>query len=52
MTDSWEGIVFGLSALVVAAAMVIGHYRREWMRQKTLKRMDHREYWEVMRRRR
>jgi hypothetical protein len=29
-------------ALAVAALLVIGHYRRKWMRQRLLRRMNHR----------
>jgi hypothetical protein len=52
VTDSWAGIVVGSFALAVAALLVIGHYRREWMRQRLLRRMDHRHCWDVMRQRR
>jgi hypothetical protein len=52
MTDWWIGVVVGSFALVVAASMVIGHYRRERTRQRLLRRMDHRHCWDVMRQRR
>ena len=46
MTDSWTGIVVGSFTLAVAAPLVIGRYRREWMR--LLRRMDHRHCRDVM----
>jgi hypothetical protein len=52
VTDSWTGIVVGSFGLVVAALLVIGHYRREWMRRRLLGRMDYRHCWDVMRDRR
>jgi hypothetical protein len=52
VTDSWTGIVVGSFGLAAAALLVIGHYRREWTRQRLLRRMDHRQCWDVMRKRR
>jgi len=52
VTDAWAGIVVGSFGLTVAALLVIGHYRREWMRRRLLRRMDHRQCWDVMRKRR
>jgi hypothetical protein len=52
VTDSWARIVVGPFALAVAAPLVIGHYRREWMRQRLLRWMDHRHCRDVMRYRR
>lgn len=52
VTDSWTGIIVGSFGLVVAALLVVGHYRREWTRQQLLRRMDHRHCWDVMRNRR
>jgi hypothetical protein len=52
VTDSWTGIVVGSFGLVVGAVLVVGHYRREWMRQRLLRRMDHRHCWDLMRNRR
>jgi len=51
VTDSWTGIIVGSFGLVVAAVLVAGHYRREWVRQRQLRRMDHRHCWDVMRNR-
>jgi hypothetical protein len=51
VTDSWTGIIVGSFGLVVAAVLVAGHYRREWARQRQLRRMDHRHCWDVMRNR-
>ena len=52
MTDAWAGIVVGSFGLTVAALLVVGHYRREWMRRRLLRRMDHQQCWDVMRKRR
>jgi len=51
MTNSLAGILVGSFALALAALMVIGHYRRESMRQRLLRQMDHRHCWDVMRQR-
>ena len=40
MVESWMGIVVGTFALVIAAIAVIGHYRREHRREKSLKNLD------------
>lgn len=52
MTDSWAGIAVGFVGLVAAALLVASHYRRELIRRRTLKQMDPRQCWEVMRHRR
>ena len=52
MTESWMGIVAGSFVLAIAATAIIGHYRREHVRKQLLRRMDHRQCWDVMRRRR
>jgi hypothetical protein len=49
VTDSWTGVFVGSFTLAIAAWLVIGHYRRESMRQRLLRRMDHRHCWDVMR---
>jgi hypothetical protein len=49
MTDSWTGTVVGSFALTIATLMVIGHYRREWTRQRLLRRTDHHHCRKVMR---
>ncbi|MGX6998184.1 hypothetical protein [Caballeronia sp. KNU42] len=51
MSAAWMGMVVGLFALASAAMLVIAHYRREHRRKRLLRRMDHRQCWEVMRRR-
>jgi len=51
MTESWMGIVAGSLVLAISATVIVGHYRREHMRKQQLRRMDHRQCWEVMRRR-
>jgi hypothetical protein len=51
MTESWMGMVVGSVALAIAALLIIGHYRREYQRERLLRRMDHRHCWDVMRRR-
>ena len=52
MSESWVGMIVGLFVLVTAAMLVIGHYRREHRRERLLRRMDHHDCWDVMRRRR
>jgi hypothetical protein len=52
MIESWMGVVVGSFALAIAAMLVMGHYRREHLRERLLRRMDHRHCWDVMRRRR
>jgi hypothetical protein len=52
MIGSWMGVVVGSFALAIAAMLVMGHYRREHLRERLLRRMDHRHCWDVMRRRR
>lgn len=51
MTGSWVGVVVGACVLVIAAVLVIGHYRREHLRERLLRQMDHCHCWNVMRRR-
>jgi hypothetical protein len=51
MTESWIGIIVGAVALVIAVTVIIVHYRREHIRARLLRRMDHRQCWDVMRRR-
>ncbi|MFM0557875.1 hypothetical protein P0D69_44150 [Paraburkholderia sediminicola] len=52
MFESWMSMVVGLFVLAIAATLVIGHYRREHLRERLLRRMDHHHYREVMQRRR
>ncbi|SOE74589.1 hypothetical protein SAMN05446635_5364 [Burkholderia sp. OK233] len=52
MIESWMGVVVGSFALAIAAMLVMDHYRREHLRERLLRRMDHRHCWDVMRRRR
>jgi hypothetical protein len=52
MIESWMSVVVGSFVLAVAAMLVIGHYRREHLRERLLRRMDHRHCWDAMRRRR
>jgi len=51
MSEAWMAMVVGLFVLASATVLVIGHYRREHLRVRLLRRMDHRQCWEVMRRR-
>jgi integral membrane sensor domain MASE1 len=51
MSAAWMGMVVGMFVLASAAMLVIAHYRREHRRKRLLRRMDHRQCWEVMRRR-
>lgn len=52
MIESWMSVVVGVFILAIAAMLVIGHYRREHLRERLLRRMDHRHCWDVMRGRR
>jgi hypothetical protein len=52
MIESWIGVIIGAFVLAIAATLVVGHYRREHLRERLLRRMDHRHWWDVMRRRR
>lgn len=51
MIESWVGVVVGVFVLAIAATLIIGHYRREHLRARLLKRMDAHHCWDVMRRR-
>jgi hypothetical protein len=52
MAESGAGIVVGLCGLSAAMLLVAGHYWREMLRRRQLRRMDHHDCWEVMRHRR
>ncbi|MFM0210738.1 hypothetical protein PQQ96_25375 [Paraburkholderia sediminicola] len=41
MIESWTGVIIGLFALVIAATLVVGHYRREHLRERLLRPMEH-----------
>ncbi|RKF31517.1 hypothetical protein BCY88_12185 [Paraburkholderia fungorum] len=49
VAESWTGIVVGLCGMSAAVLLVAVHYWREMTRRRKLKRMDHRDWWEVMR---
>ena len=51
MSETWMGVVVGSFVLAIAATLIIGHYCREHRRERLLRRMDHRQCWDVMRRR-
>jgi len=51
MIESWMSVVIGSFVLAIAAILVIGHHRREHLRERLLRRMDHRHWCDVMRRR-
>jgi len=51
MSEAWMAMVVGLSVLASAAVLMIAHYRREHLRKRLLRWMDHRRCWKVMRRR-
>jgi hypothetical protein len=51
MIESWVGMVVGVFVLALAATLIIGHYRREQLRARLLKRMAPHHCWNVMRRR-
>ncbi len=46
MIESWMGVVVGAFVLAIATTLVIGHYRREHLRERLLRRMDHRRCWD------
>jgi len=41
MTGFWMGVIVGSFALAIAAILVIGHYRREHLRYRLLRQMEH-----------
>jgi hypothetical protein len=45
MSETWMGLVIGGSAIGIAMLMVIVHYRREHMRARKLRHMNHHESW-------
>jgi hypothetical protein len=49
MIDSWVGVIVGSFVLAMVATLVIGHYRREHLRERLLRQMDHHHCWDVMR---
>ncbi|AJZ56811.1 hypothetical protein OI25_7648 [Paraburkholderia fungorum] len=46
------GTYMGIAALAIAALLVAGHYRREHVRKRLLRRMDHSDCWDAFRHRR
>ncbi|HTR08876.1 MAG TPA: hypothetical protein VMJ11_19940 [Paraburkholderia sp.] len=52
MDQSWLGMGVGAIALVIAAAGVAAHYRRERRRADLLRNLDHHEWWQSIRTRR
>ncbi|NPT62358.1 hypothetical protein GNZ13_49610 [Paraburkholderia sp. 5N] len=50
MSESMVSTVAGSFVLAIAAMLVAGHYRREHLRKRLLRRMDHRHCCDVMRR--
>jgi hypothetical protein len=51
MAESWMAMVVGSFVLAIAATLVMAHYRREHLRKRLLRRVDHHHCWDVMRRR-
>jgi hypothetical protein len=45
MSHTWMGLIIGGSALSIAMLMVIRHYRRERIRAKMLRHLNHHEWW-------
>jgi hypothetical protein len=37
MSATWIGLVIGFPVLGIATLVVVAHYRREWMRARTLR---------------
>ncbi|SAL85782.1 hypothetical protein AWB74_07437 [Caballeronia arvi] len=52
MTGFQVGVVVGACVLAIAAVLIIGRYRREYLRERLLRQMDHRQCWDVMQHRR
>jgi hypothetical protein len=50
--QSWPGMAVGTIVLVIAAAAVIAHYRRERRRADLLRNLDHHEWLQWTRTRR
>jgi hypothetical protein len=51
MSEPLVAIVVGSFVLAIAVMLVVGHYRREYLREQLLRRMDHLHCWDVMRHR-
>jgi hypothetical protein len=45
MTETLTGLIIGGSALGIAMIMVIDHYRRERLRTRILRHLDHLDRW-------
>lgn len=45
------GVIVGSFVLAIAAILVIGHYRREHLRERLLRQMDHHLHADLRRRR-
>lgn len=45
MTETLMGLIIGSSALGIAAIMVIDHYRRERLRRRMLRHLNHLDWW-------
>jgi hypothetical protein len=45
MTETLMGLIIGDSALGIAMIMVIDHYRRERLRRRMLRHLDHLDWW-------
>jgi hypothetical protein len=39
--ETWVGVIVGSFVLAIAATLVTGHYRREHLRERMLRRMEH-----------
>jgi hypothetical protein len=51
MSESLVASLAGSFVLAIAVTLAVGHYRREHRRERLLRRMDHRHFWDVMRHR-
>jgi hypothetical protein len=52
MDETWMGIVVGSFALLIAVFSVAQHYRREHMRSRLLRHLDHYSWYNYKRSRR
>jgi hypothetical protein len=41
MIETWVGVIVGSFVPAIAATLVTGHYRREHLRERMLRRMEH-----------
>jgi uncharacterized membrane protein len=52
MDETMVGVAMGLSVLLIATLLVVGHYRREHLRQRMIRAMHGHRLYDFTRRRR